>query len=165
MKKDQVFTAPSDFSKERVDGAFIFFVAKEKSDRSSSMNHDWPSKSLFDDAPIFQIHLWSFSSSLNLKGFFQYWRVFFFLSSYFFLSYIFSSLFWDLLSYLDLLYGQLVLVVVHQGLLLSKDPGQFFERQSSKDPLLLLLLSRARKNLPPFARLSISPRGLASAIC
>lgn len=40
-----------------IDGAFIFFVAKEKSDRSSSMNHDWPSKSLFDDAPIFQIHL------------------------------------------------------------------------------------------------------------
>lgn len=51
------FYSPFRFLKKRVDGAFIFFVAKEKSDRSSSMNHDWPSKSLFDDAPIFQIHL------------------------------------------------------------------------------------------------------------
>ena len=52
------------------------------------------------------------------------------------------------------LYSTLLeLVVVHQGLLLSKDPGQFFERQSSKDPLFPPLLYLAYKK---FAQLSIS---------
>ena len=61
------------------------------------------------------------------------------------------------------LYSTLLELVVHQGLLLSKDPGQFFERQSSKDPLFPPLLYLAYKK---FAQLSLyRPKGLASAIC